>query len=76
MSLPESLLNAIAQTVKAAGGSYEDFEDLAWAWERLDHELDARAQAILSEARRAPCSCGTADVGAEGRCLRCFGRLR
>jgi hypothetical protein len=76
MTLPDSLLRAIANAVQDAGGNIDDAHDLADAWERLDADLDRRAARMRYEAQHVPCCCETPDDPDElGRCSRCRGQL-
>jgi len=76
MTLPNSLLRAIGQTVQDAAGTMDDVDELVEAWRRLDADLDCRAARLRFEAEQAPCCCAKpAEPDAGGRCARCYGRL-
>ncbi len=77
MSLPDSMLRAIAEAVERAGGDFQDAHDLADVWERLDADLDRRTARMRYEARNPACRCPRVDeLTADGRCERCQGYPR
>jgi hypothetical protein len=72
MSLPRSVLIAIASAVEAQGGDIDDVDDLIACWERLCADQHGRVDRLRYEAASRACRCadgGRADE--HGRCERC-----
>jgi hypothetical protein len=51
VSLPDSLVRAIAEAVEREGGDMEDVDDLVAVWKRVERRNGGRAVVIRREAR-------------------------
>lgn len=74
MSLPRSVLIAIASAVERQGGDMDDVDDLIACWERLCGDQHGRVDRLRHDAANGVCRCadgGRADD--HGRCERCAG---
>jgi hypothetical protein len=76
MTIPRSILIAIAGAVEAQGGDIADVDDLVEVWERLYADKDGRVDRLRHDAAHPVCGCadgGVPDAG--GRCGRCCGLI-
>jgi hypothetical protein len=74
MTLPETLVRAIALAVQREGGDMDDVDDLIDAWTRLHTTTQPRVDAMRREARAAPCTRIDGEVADRGDgCRRCYG---
>jgi hypothetical protein len=74
MTLPRSLVAAVARAVERQGGDLEDVRDLLEVWERLAADPHGRLDALRGEAANPRCSCADGGIpGKAGRCRRCYG---
>jgi hypothetical protein len=74
MTIPRSLLIAIAEAVERAGGDMSDVRDLVAVWRRLYADRHGHTSRLAYEGANPRCSC--ADGGepdGEDRCERCHG---
>lgn len=74
MTLPSSLITAIARAVEREGGDLDDVRDLLEVWERLAADQHGRLDRLRYEAANPPCSCADGGkVATNKRCERCHG---
>lgn len=72
MTIPRSIVVAIANAVEAHGGDMTDVEDLVQTWERLHADNHGRVDRLRYDAGHPACHCADADDTGE-RCERCHG---
>lgn len=77
MTLPRSVLIAIAEAVEGQGGDFSDVEDLIQVWERVNADQRGRRDHLRHGAAHPVCHCQDGGVPSpgQGRCERCEGIL-